>query len=328
MSGRPCASVVVPTRNRAHLLPRLVGCLAASEGVDAFEVVIVDDCSTDDTSEVLERLAASSTLELRVHRTAHAAGAAAARNVGWRIASSPLIAFTDDDCRPDRQWLAHLLAGFASADVVQGRTTSDATEGFGGGPFSQVVRVESFSGQFETSNVGYRREVLEALDGFDELFGGDSFGEDVDLAWRAIERGARTAFIADAVVVHDVKRSSGWSEFVASVRDARRWRHIGRVLKDHPGYRPYRLHRGPFLAPTHAPTLLALIGVVGLLVRGRVRGLSLLLLAPWVVHRLVKEPRPGRRRTQLAALPATFVVDAVETATVTMSGIRHRIFVL
>jgi glycosyltransferase involved in cell wall biosynthesis len=64
----PRASVVVATRNRAHLLPRLVAALEAQTGAPPFEVVVVDDASTDDTPAVLDHLRARTPLDLRVER--------------------------------------------------------------------------------------------------------------------------------------------------------------------------------------------------------------------------------------------------------------------
>ena len=257
------------------------------------------------------------------------AGAPGARNVGWRRATP--VAFTDDDCRPEPDWLASLIEGFADAEVVQGSTSFAESEAVGRGPFSQVVSVERWSGQFETSNVAYRRDLLERLNGLDERFDGDSYGEDVDLGWRALEGGARSAFAQHAVVVHDVKRGPALQELVASLRGARRWRHIGRVLHDHPGYRPYRLYRDPFLAATHPPTLLALAGLVVFVAgakHGRSRTLAAFCVLPWLRHRTFVEPRLGRRRHWPAVLPAAFAVDAVETLTVACSGVRYRTLVL
>jgi glycosyltransferase involved in cell wall biosynthesis len=326
----PAVSVVVPTRNRSHLLPRLIECLEQQRGVDGIEVLVVDDSSIDDTARTLADLGRRDTT-IRSARTPRPSGSAAARNVGWRAASAPIVAFTDDDCRPSPDWLACLLEGMNGADVVQGRTLFDPAEANGRGPFSQVVAVERFSGQFETSNVAYRREVLEQLGGFDETFEGDSFGEDVDLGWRALEAGAKAAFAPAAVVVHDVKRAPAVAELRASLRDARRWRHIGRVLRDHPGYRAYRLHKDPFLAATHPPTLLALAGLALLALRPHrrlARVLAIALVVPWLRHRVVVEPRPGRRRHLPVVLPAAFVVDATETVAVTASGFRYRTLVL
>jgi glycosyltransferase involved in cell wall biosynthesis len=329
VSAQPQISVVVPSRNRAHLLARLLGCLADQRGADAFEVIVVDDCSEDGTEQVLAQLSGTTPFPLVVARTERPAGSAAARNVGWRLATASLVAFTDDDCRPQPGWLAGLIEGFADAEVVQGSTAHCASEADGRGPFSQVVNVERWSGQFETSNVAYRRDLLERLGGFDERFEGDSYGEDVDLGWRALEAGAYSAFAQDAVVVHDVKRGPALQELLASLRDARRWRHIGRVLRDHPAYRPYRLHRDPFLAATHPPTLLALAGLA-VIVAGprRGRALAACCLLPWLRHRTVVEPRAGSRCLLPMVLPAAFAVDAVETVTVAYSGVRYRTLVL
>jgi hypothetical protein len=179
--------------------------------------------------------------------------------------------------------------------------------------------------------VAYRRELLERLGGFDERFGGDSYGEDVDLGWRALAGGARSVFAPDAIVVHDVKRGTPLEEITAALRQARRWRHIGRVLRDHPGYRHYRLQRDPFLAATHPPTLLALAGLAILAIGSKHRSARLvaaLCLLPWLRHRGFVESRGGRPRDWPAVLAAGFVVDVVETLTVVESGARYRTLVL
>jgi glycosyltransferase involved in cell wall biosynthesis len=88
----PAVSVVVPTYNRARLLEASLGSLLAQEGVD-FEVVVVDDGSTDDTRA---RLAGVADARVRVLHRPHA-GIAAARNAGIAAARAPLVAFHDSD---------------------------------------------------------------------------------------------------------------------------------------------------------------------------------------------------------------------------------------
>jgi cellulose synthase/poly-beta-1,6-N-acetylglucosamine synthase-like glycosyltransferase len=268
---------------------------------------------------------------MRVASTPRPSGAAAARNVGWRLAGAPVVAFTDDDCRPAQGWLAALARAMTDADVVQGVTTFDPAEAAGRGAFSQVVKVPAWSGQFETSNVAYRAELLARLGGFDEHFGGDSFGEDVDLGWRALDGGARTAFADDAVVVHDVKRGPWLAEARQCVRGARRWRHLGRLLRDHPGYREVRLEPAPFLNAAHPPTWVAIAGLGLLAVRPRrrwARRLAALSLLPWVRHRAVVEPRPGNPRHLPATLPVALLVDVTRVLTVAGSAVRYRTLVL
>lgn len=86
-------SVVVPTHNRGHLLPRLLSCLLAQD-IDDFEVVVVVDGSSDDTDAVL---AAQRDPRVRAIRHDRARGVSAARNAGTRAARGKLIAWCDDD---------------------------------------------------------------------------------------------------------------------------------------------------------------------------------------------------------------------------------------
>ena len=163
---RPIVSVVVPTHNRAELLPRLGAALMAQEDVGSYEIVFVDDSSTDDTGEVLARLAAAADVLVRVLRNADSNGTARPRNLGWRASRAlrwPV--FIDDDCVPRVDWLAALVDAAGEADVVQGLTDADPAEAPGSGPFARFIVVDLFSWKLETSNIAYRRGVgLEALE--------------------------------------------------------------------------------------------------------------------------------------------------------------------
>ena len=94
-------TVVAATHNRADRLAALLDALRAQTlGTERFDVVVVDDTSGDDTADVLAAAQARGDLALTVLRHATGRGPAAARNAGWRAARAPVIAFTDDDCRP------------------------------------------------------------------------------------------------------------------------------------------------------------------------------------------------------------------------------------
>ena len=200
-------AVIVPTYSRARMLPRLIAGLEAQLGDLDFEVVVVDDASKDDTAAVLEQIAATSPLTLRLIRQPRNRGPAAARNLGWRSTTAQVVVFTDDDCTAEPGWLTRLVAGADHADIVQGRTIPDPTELDQTGPFSRTLTIEHEDGFYQTCNIAYRRHVLEEAGGFDEAFR-FAAGEDTDLAWRAREAGAKTAFLDDAVVRHTVRPSS------------------------------------------------------------------------------------------------------------------------
>ena len=114
----PEIAVVAATHNRSDRLAALLDALRAQTlGSDRFEVVIVDDASSDGTRELLAEARGRGDLALTVLHQDSSRGPAAARNAGWRAATAPLVAFTDDDCRPSPGWLAAgLRALTATAD--------------------------------------------------------------------------------------------------------------------------------------------------------------------------------------------------------------------
>ena len=317
----PPITVVVPTHNRAALLPRLVAGLEAQRDVTGFEVIIVDDASADDTQQVLEALTAKASFPLRCFRLARNAGPATARNLGWRAAGAAVIAFTDDDCVPEPHWLASLLSAAETADVVQGRTLPDPAQVDHQGPFSRTLDISSEDGYYQTCNIAYRRDLLERLGGFHEQFRFPA-GEDTDLAWRAKELGATTTFAAAAVVHHDVRPSS----FSVAVRDSWRWQSVALAASRHPRLRDAFASRYLW-RPSHGFVLSAVAGAATITAARRSTLAWLVgsaLVAPYVRYRVVTAPLPGagpRRRWLL--LPGAFVVDAAEVTACLVGSARH-----
>lgn len=320
----PVISVVVATHNRAHLLPRLVDALDAQDLDSPYEVVIVDDGSTDDTWPTLERMAADRP-HLHVLRQLPNAGPATARNRGWRESHAALVAFTDDDCVPQPRWLRGLVAGLEQADVVQGRTLPDPADADRIGPFGRTLEVTQELGYYQTCNMGYHRDALAQVGGFDERFRRPS-GEDTDLAWRLKERGARSVFVEDALVFHDVRPSN----IKTHILDTWRWGDCVLTVREHPHLREL-LHRRWFFRQTHPPAILAGIGLVAMLrpsASPRTRAAGLALLAPYVDLRVRRHPLRGRRRTRLLAIPPALVADLVEVGVMVVASVRYRTFVL
>ncbi|MFL6206853.1 MAG: glycosyltransferase family 2 protein [Acidimicrobiales bacterium] len=325
MPERPdlVATVVVATHNRSSLLPRLVAALEGQD-TDSFEVVVVDDASTDDTWDALQGLAASSKIDLRAERLAANSGPATARNVGWRAARSAMVLFTDDDCIPQPGWVRALTGALAEVDLAQGRTEPDPAQRTHHGPFSRTLRVTAEEGYYQTCNIGYRRTVLDALGGFDERYRHPA-GEDTDLGWRARESGAATRFVDDGVVYHDVRPS----RFLVHLRDTWRWGSCVLTVKQHPGLRDL-IWRRVFLRGTHPP---ALLGGAGLLIAavpafGVGRWAGVVLLLPYLDLRIRRWPLQGGPRRRIAAIPGAFVADLAESLVMVISSVRYRTLVL
>lgn len=292
-------TVVVCCYNGAATLGRTLDALAA-QTFNAFEVVVVDDGSSDGTSEIAMAAGA------RVVRHAKNRGLAAARNTGWRSARTPLVAFTDDDCRPDPTWLAELEAGWErhpDCASIGGEVTVcgenslvlrylrrnnplqplDADLLSHDGLAHRLALYVRRSGQpagagVEKSiasvvgaNMSFPVEVLAQAGGFDERF--RFGGEEEDLCRRLVLSGEQLFLVPSALVQHD---------FEAALSDTlRHSRAYGRG-----NARMYLKHRSG--APTAYPLPVVVAALLGMaFVTGRrapaalAAALPMLLFSRW-----------------------------------------------
>jgi GT2 family glycosyltransferase len=196
-------SVVVPTCKRPDLLGRCLAALAAQDfEARAFEVLIADDAASEATRRQVEAADAGNSPAIRYLAVTGRHGPAAARNVGWRAARGEVVAFTDDDCVPDRDWLAVGVASLAGdLDAVTGRVVVPLPED----PTDYERDAAGLEGaEFVTANCFCRREALEAVGGFDERFAA-AWREDSDLHFALIRAGRKIGRAPDVVVVHPVR---------------------------------------------------------------------------------------------------------------------------
>jgi len=304
-------SVVIATRDRPARLPALLDAIASQSGVHV-EAIVVDDGSKEGMPRHLP-----ASFPLRAIRLDAPRGPAAARNAGWPLAQAPLVAFTDDDCVPAPGWLEALVFAHRRAPgaVLQGRTEPHPAEQHRLGAFSRSQLVTELGVNFQACNIAYPRALLERLGGFDESFA--HYGEDADLAWRAVERGADAVFVPDALVHHAVHDVGA----IALLRDAPRWSDAVRCFARHPQMRSAFRHR-VFWRASHEGLLLA---AAGLALRRRTRGASLVLCLPYL--RGLRQQH-GSWPGTLATLPAHAAIDAAEIAAMLRGSARFRTVVL
>jgi len=208
-------SVIVPVRNGESTLAECLNGLAAqSLPSERFEVIVVDDGSTDRTAEIARDSGARVVaLDGR--------GAGGARNAGAKAASADWIAFTDADCIPSRRWLECLLDAAVKGNGDRpvgacGRTVGHRSD-------TAAARFVDLSSGLDaerhmshprfpfapTGNLLYRRDLFEDLDGFDERY--RSY-EGCDLHTRALRRSGGTfSFEPRAVVLH--RHRPGWRAY-------------------------------------------------------------------------------------------------------------------
>lgn len=198
------ATVVVPARNAADTIGDCVRALQAQTMDDAwYEIVVVDDASTDDTGRVAAA-AGACVLQQEEQR-----GPAAARNAGIQAAGGELVCFTDADCFPTPEWLERLRETLAKPDVVGCKGVYATRQRSPVARFVQIeyedkydrLRGQRYIDFIDTYSAAYRRDVLLANNGFDEIFPRPSV-EDQELSFRLAMRGYKMVFQPEAVVYH------------------------------------------------------------------------------------------------------------------------------
>lgn len=205
-------AVVLCTRDRPELLAAALDAVAGAVRADD-EVVVVDSASTD--PRAVDPARERDVAVVRLDRP----GLSRARNAGVSATSAPIVAFTDDDCRPAPGWAEAVAAGFTSSEVgfLTGRVLADRTGrmsvscivdeeprriGPGADPFTIGVG----------ANMAMRRVALAGVGGFDERLGAGAHlraGEDVDVWWRLLDAGWEGAYAPGCVVTHVQWRSDG-----------------------------------------------------------------------------------------------------------------------
>ena len=204
------ASVLISTRNRAHLLERALLSLARQTmKPEQFEIIVVDDGSTDNTAEVCERMHRELPNLRYIPVGAHVE-IGLAGNIGIQSARGSLLLFTDDDCIAREDWVERMTVVLEQEPIIAGAIASPTSnhiklchniaQFYPFMPDQKAGPVEFIAG----ANMGFSRSVLEELNGFGES---RQLCEDMELILRARLKGYIAYFAPDAVVTHDPERT-------------------------------------------------------------------------------------------------------------------------
>jgi GT2 family glycosyltransferase len=202
----PRISVIVCSYNGARTLAECLESLGGLQYPD-YEVIVVDDGSTDGTAEIARRFG------VRLLRGPNR-GLSAARNAGLGLATGEIVAYIDDDAYADPHWLTYLAATFTTTDHVGVGGPNVPPPGDGpvahavaaspGGPV-HVLLSDREAEHLPGCNMAFRRSALAAIGGFDPRF--RTAGDDVDVCWRLRDAGGTLGFSAAALVWHHRRNS-------------------------------------------------------------------------------------------------------------------------
>jgi glycosyltransferase involved in cell wall biosynthesis len=213
-------SVIVCTRNRAHRLEQTLKSLQVMAApVDLpWELIIVDNNSSDNTKEVIDGFTKESNVNIKSVVERHQ-GLAHARNMGVYKSSGNILAFTDDDCIVDRHWITSILKEFQSGELISG--IGGRVELYDTMDRRVSIRVCKEKTVFDSvdrifnliigCNMAFARSVFDKVGMFDTDFGAGTrlaAAEDSDFLYRAYKEGLKIIYSPDVLVYHNHGRKS------------------------------------------------------------------------------------------------------------------------
>lgn len=211
-------SVVIPVYNEERRILHTLKAIYDGSLLPT-EIIVVDGGSSDHTVEIVRNSYPDVILLNNPDKTA-----ATGRNVGILEAHGEIIAFTDGDCLVARDWLRNIAKHFEDTDIdglggkVLNAVPENRYEEYWGNlawnlimsfpDESYEVREKKLNDAFVTANCAYRKDLLFRINGFNEFFANNA--EDVDLCWRAIDRGAKLVYVPDVIIyAHNVTTLKG-----------------------------------------------------------------------------------------------------------------------
>ncbi len=201
-----------------------------------FEVIVVSDGPDEETFQCLQPWLKKRRLNLTYLSTPEKKGPAAARNLGWLSARAPLVAFTDDDCLPQKKWLRSFLDTYRGERMI-------AYTGFTSVPLPPsptdfaLTTAGLQEAEFITANCACTKDALLKCGGFDEQFK-LAWREDSDLHFKLLKLEVPIIHVPRAMVVHPVRPAS-WG---VSVREQKKSQYDALLYQKFPDLYRSRIH--------------------------------------------------------------------------------------
>lgn len=208
MNKHPEVTIIMPVFNDENYIENAINSILNQSFTD-FEFIIINDNSTDNTKNILKKI---TDRRIQVIHNEKNYGISRSRNTGLKLATGKYIFITDSDCEPEKDWVLNGLTALKKSNVL-------AVEGFTyyvSRDFQPMIDDKlpgtlMSKGHYMTANMGYKKDVLLDLNGFDE---NHFYLADRDLALRILERG-RIEFCENMVVKH-LKKTWTPSRFIKS----------------------------------------------------------------------------------------------------------------
>jgi glycosyltransferase involved in cell wall biosynthesis len=324
-------TVLLPTYNRERLLREAIESLFQQTlDPSQFVVLVIDNCSTDNTEAMIADVKQRAPFEIIYHRMEKNGGCFRSMNLGIEWSQTEIVASLDSECWVHPDWLKRGLESFEGADVAfVGGYIADKP----GQPINffslRNGAMQSENPFYPSGNCFYRRSVVKKMGGFDENL---SFGDmgtspigcaDSDLAWRIIEAGYKHVYRDDIIVYHEVNtvRPMAWLKA--------HWRMVSipALIGKHPGLRGY-LKWGLFFIPDNRYFYLMLLGAI----LGVALNVWALLLCVPYLFRAASNPGKSLSLLRLVRIPGRIFLLSLRQAVISSSlvygSLRARTLVL